>query len=143
MRSFDLDGRQLVLSVDVPSIERINAAYQIDFIDFRVSLAKLAGNPILAVKIIADLAGVADGDRQWYFANMVGDAIEHGVRALLMAIVDFFPSRGMRENLEAMLQKATEIDAANQEKLAATIREMSAHSLPNSAASPVSCPAPE
>lgn len=126
MRSFKAGNVQYVISIDVPTIESIKAAHKIDMLDFRAAMASLASDPILAVHVIADL--VAPSDRAVYYRDMVGDAIADGVEALLGAIVDFFPNRGMRSNLERCLEKAKEVMEAKQVEASKMIESISADS---------------
>ena len=121
----DSAGRYWSVRVDVGAVKRVRAALGVDLMQVAERknaeggrepgvLERLASDPVLLVDVIyvlcrdqAEAQGVSDEN---FGATMAGDALDHAVKAMLGAIVDFFPNPRERAALKRVLA-AAELEA--------------------------------
>jgi peptide subunit release factor RF-3 len=124
--------------VDVGAVKRVRSALGVDLMQVAEKkdaeggrepgvLERLASDPVLLVDVIyvlcrdqANALGVTDED---FGAAMAGDAIEHAVKAMLGAIVDFFPNPRERAALKRLLEAADQEADRARSKMEALVEE--------------------
>jgi len=116
----DATGRHWAVRVDVGAVKRVRSALGVDLMQVSGKgtgegrepsvLERLASDPVLLVDVIyvlcrdqAVAAGVSD---EQFGAAMAGDALDGAVKAMLAAIVDFFPNPRERAALKRVLSAA-------------------------------------
>lgn len=123
----DSAGRQWTVRVDVGAVKRVRAALGVDLMQVAEKrtadgrepgvLERLASDPVLLVDVIyvlceeqAKRSGVSDEE---FGRAMLGDALDGAVKAMLGAVVDFFPNPRERAALKRVLTAAeTEAEKA-------------------------------
>lgn len=121
MHSFiDSAGRNWTVRVDVGAVKRVRTVLGIDLMQVgekRTSdgrkpgvLERLSSDPVLLVDVIyvlceeqAKRLGVSDEE---FGRAMLGDALDGAVKAMLGAVVDFFPNPRERAALKRVLTAA-------------------------------------
>jgi hypothetical protein len=112
MKTFqDNAGRTWTLSVNIATVRRVRDILGVDLLDIDEGdlFTKLADNPILLGDILfvlikpeAEKLGISDED---FGYAMGGDAFEAASDALMVDLIDFFPTP-KRNLLKKVLQKA-------------------------------------
>jgi hypothetical protein len=134
----DSAGRYWSVRVDVGAVKRVRATLGVDLMQVAERknaeggrepgvLERLASDPVLLVDVIyvlcrdqAEAHGVSDEE---FGAAMAGDALDHAVKAMLGAIVDFFPNPRERAALKRVLAAAeAEADRAR-DRMEALVEE--------------------
>ena len=150
MHSFiDSAGRTWTVRVDVGAVKRVRAALGLDLMQVAEKrtadgrepgvLERLASDPVLLVDVIyvlceehAKRLGVSDEE---FGRAMLGDALDGAVKAMLGAVVDFFPNPRERAALKRVLTAAeTAAEKARDEvelKLDASLGPTSGGGWPN------------
>ena len=118
----DSAGRRWSVRVDVGAVKRVRARLGVDLLDVAGKgkdgspgvIQALASDPVLLVDVLFVLCeskareiGVTD---EQFGESMAGDALDHAVKAMLGAIVDFFPNPRERAALKRVLA-AAEVEA--------------------------------
>jgi len=102
--------------INVTVLQRVRSRLGLDLMDLGTTevgetdqlLTRLVRDPVLLCNVIyvvcqrqAEAAKISD---EQFGCRMAGDAIDAATKALLQAIVDFFPSRRDRERAERVVQ---------------------------------------
>lgn len=123
----DSAGRRWTVRVDVGAVKRVRTRLGVDLMQVAEKrtqdgrepgvLERLASDPVLLVDVIyvlcseqAEQLGVSDEE---FGRAMLGDALDGAVKAMLGAVVDFFPNPRERAALKRVLTAAeTETEKA-------------------------------
>jgi hypothetical protein len=114
----DSAGRRWSVRVDVGAVKRVRTRLGVDLMDVAGKgkegspgvLQRLAADPVLLVDVLFVLCEVQARERgvsdEQFGESMAGDALDHAVKAMLGAIVDFFPNPRERAALKRVLTAA-------------------------------------
>jgi len=134
----DSAGRYWAVRVDVGAVKRVRAALGVDLMQVAERknaeggrepgvLERLASDPVLLVDVIyvlcrdqAEAQGVSDEN---FGATMAGDALDGAVKAMLGALVDFFPNPRERAALKRLLQAADQEADRARDRMEALVEE--------------------
>lgn len=106
----DADGRQWSVVLTMVEIKQVRAELEVDLLDVGTQelFARLVNDPVLIVDVLHVVlkqeCAARNLDAYGFARGLRGDAVDDASRALLEALIDFFPKR-RRAVLQAALKK--------------------------------------
>lgn len=104
------NGREFRINLNIASAKRVRQELGIDlakiFANEFAAFIELLSDPISVCDVcylLSNVDGMTDED---FGSQMDGDCIESASRALMEALIDFFPNPQMRGNLRTIIEKS-------------------------------------
>lgn len=102
----DRHGKDWTVEITIGDVRRVRAATGVDLYRF---LEKPVEDLVQTIEVIwhlvrkqAEAKGLAEED---FYDSLSGDSLQRAIDAFQLALVDFFQSASLRENLKTMFQK--------------------------------------